>query len=631
MLAAATSHVLPEDRTRRQSLTLAALGVVYGDIGTSPLYTMRQALNLYGEVNETAVLGILSMIAWALTIVVTVKYVLVIMRADNHGEGGLLALTALALRSAKRDSTLYRCIVFAGLAGAALFYGDGVITPAISVLSAVEGLNLATPVFQPFILPITLGLLVGLFAMQRHGTGRVGGLFGPVIVVWFIVLAGLGAAQIVQNPAVLWALSPRYAIEVFLHSPTLGFIVLGAVFLAVTGAEALYADMGHFGRPPIKRAWLYFVFPALLLNYFGQGALVLADPATVENPFFHLAPSWALIPLVVLSAAATIIASQAVISGAYSLTRQAIQLGYLPRLDIRHTSAHEQGQVYVPRINFLLLIAVVLLVLVFRTSDNLGAAYGIAVTGMMVITTGLAFFYMRGVLGWSLWLAIPVFGFFLVIDVVFFAANLLKIAEGGWFPIALTGLGVLIMSTWRRGRSAMTTLREGGALPLEMFLNSVRPDHPHRSAGTAIYLTSRADLTPSAMLHSIKHYKSLHERVVLMTMNTEDEPRVGDDRRVTVQEYDKGFWAVHVRWGFMEQPSVSQALKLCRHKGLRFELMDTSFFVGRDRLRAANRSIIGARWRQRLFIFIANNSLNATEFFGIPANRAIEVGGHLEV
>ena len=630
MMLAAAYEPAPAD-SKHQSLVLLALGVVYGDIGTSPLYAFRQSLKDYGEVTDASVLGVLSMIAWALMLVVTVKYVLVIMRADNRGEGGLLALTALALRAVPASGRAPLWLIAAGMVGAALFYGDGIITPAISVLSAVEGLKLATPVFEPYILPISLAILIGLFAVQRHGTGRVGACFGPIMVLWFSVLAVLGLVQIAGNPQVLLALNPWYAIESFVVSPLRGFIVLGAVFLAVTGAEALYADMGHFGRGPLKTAWLWFVFPSLLLNYFGQGALVLANPAAVENPFYYLAPDWGLYPLVILASTATIIASQAVISGAFSLTRQAIQLGYLPRLDIRHTSAEEMGQIYVPRVNVLLLVGVVLLILMFRTSDNLGAAYGIAVTGTMIVTTGLAFVYMRGVRGWSLGLAGTVFGFFLLIDLVFLGANLLKLLEGGWFPLAVAALGVLVIMTWRRGRAAMLAKREESALPLATFLEGVRPGHPARLPGTAIYLTSRLDTVPAALLHTLKHFKALHERVVLMSLRTEDVPRVSDDRRIEIVEHDKGFSAVLVRFGFMEQPSMGFVLRLCRQHGLRFELMETSFMVGRERLRAAPRSTIGPRWRQRLFIFIANNALNATEYFGIPPNRAIEVGGHLEV
>ncbi len=631
MMLAATQDTIPAAEERRQNLILATLGVVYGDIGTSPLYAIRQSLGEYGEITPAAVLGVLSLIAWSLILVVTVKYVLVIMRADNRGEGGLLALTALALRTAEGSKRRHLQILIVGMVGAALFYGDGVITPAISVLSAVEGLKVATPFFEPYILPISLALLVGLFAVQYKGTAKVGGLFGPVMLVWFATLALLGIMQIAQNPWILLALDPRHAIAMFASAPWRAFIVLGAVFLAVTGTETLYADMGHFGRRPLKIAWLYLVFPALMLNYLGQGALVLRNPAALENPFYYLAPDWALFPLVFLASAATIIASQAVISGAFSLTRQAVQLGYLPRLEVRHTSAVEMGQVYVPRINFALLLAVVLLVLMFKSSDNLGAAYGIAVAGMMTITTMLAFIYMRGVLGWNLALAAPLFAFFLLIDLAFLAANLLKIADGGWFPIAVATLGAIVMATWWKGRRVLATLRERDALSLDGFIAGLKPDRPARIPGTAVFLTRRLDRVPNALLHTLKHYRALHERVVLMTLRTEDVPRVADAQRLDIQELDKGFFAINVRYGFMEQPSVSRALRLCRSEGLIFNLMETSFFVGRERLRSARRSDLAPRWRQRLFIFLSNNMLGATEFFDIPPNRAIEIGGHVEI
>jgi KUP system potassium uptake protein len=619
------------EQQRSRNLTLAALGVVYGDIGTSPLYAVRQSLGDYGNVNEAAVLGVLSLIAWSLTLVVTVKYVLVIMRADNRGEGGLLALTALALRTASTSRRRHYWIMIAGMVGAALFYGDGVITPAISVLSAVEGLKVVTPFFEPYVLPISLILLVGLFAVQRRGTAKVGGFFGPVMVIWFAVLALLGIAQIVQHPGILLALNPLYAIELFLHSPWRSFITLGAVFLAVTGAETLYADMGHFGRGPLRTAWLFLVFPALMLNYLGQGALVLADPGALENPFFHLAPDWALFPLVVLASAATIIASQAVITGAFSLSRQAVQLGYLPRLEVRHTSEEEIGQVYLPRINLALLVGVVLLVMMFRTSDNLGAAYGIAVTGMMIITTVLAFIYMRGVLGWSLMKAGPLFAAFLLIDAAFLGANLLKIADGGWFPLVVAALGLTIMATWWRGRRLLADLRIRDSLPLDSFVAGLKSEWPTRIPGTAVFMTSSVDLVPNALLHTLKHYGVLHERVVLMTVQTDDIPHVANDQRVEIRELDKGFVTVHVRYGFMDQPSIPRALVQCRLRNLRLDLMETSFIVGREKLIPAKRSPLAPRWRQRLFILLSNNMLGATEFFGIPPGRAIEVGGHTEV
>ena len=614
---------------RRQNLILSALGVVFGDIGTSPLYTVRQAFADYGHVSEPAVFGIVSLIAWSLTLIVTLKYVIVIMRADNRGEGGLLALTALALRASGNSARRHYWIMVAGLVGAALFYGDGLITPAISVLSAVEGLKVATPFFEPYVIPISLILLLGLFMLQRRGTAKVGGFFGPVMLVWFAVLAVLGATEIVQNPRILLALDPYYAFDLAIVAPGRCFFVLGAVFLAVTGAEALYADMGHFGRHPLRSAWLYLVFPALMLNYMGQGALVLASPAALENPFYLLAPSWALYPLVVLASAATIIASQAVISGAFSLTRQATTLGYLPRLEVRHTSEDEIGQVYVPRINFILLVGVAVLVVTFKTSDNLGAAYGIAVSGMMLITTALAFIYMRWVAHWSFAKAAAVFGFFFLIDASFFSANLLKIFEGGWFPIGVAMLVAMLMATWWRGRQMLAALRARDALPLSKFIEGLRPGHPQRIPGTAIFMTANLDQVPNALLHTLKHYKVLHERVILMTMFTDDVPHVPRDQRIRLRQLDKGFYTVKVCHGFMDQPSVPRALALCRMQNLRFDLMETSFIVGREKLRRAKNSPLG--WRQRLFVLLYNNMLGATEFFGIPPNRAIEVGGHTEI
>jgi KUP system potassium uptake protein len=628
-LAPAQDAAAPADAKRRQDLILAALGVVFGDIGTSPLYAFRQSLTEYGGGGEFAVFGVLSLIAWTLTLVVTCKYVLVIMRADNRGEGGTLALTALALRTVSRSGRGHWWIMMAGMIGAALFYGDGVITPAISVLSAVEGLKVATPLFEPYVIPISLALLVGLFMVQRRGTAKVGEFFGPVMLVWFGVLALLGVIQVVQHPHVLLSLNPYYAVQLMLHDPWRGFVLLGAVVLAVTGCEAFYADMGHFGRRPLRVSWLYFVFPALMLNYLGQGALVLGNPAAVANPFYLLAPSWALYPLVILASMATIIASQAVISGAFSLTRQATTLGYLPRLEVRHTSQEEIGQVYVPRINLGLAIAVVVLVLGFKSSENLGAAYGIAVTGTMSIDTILAFIYMRNGLGWSLAKAGSIFGLFLAVDLAFFGANALKIVEGGWFPLVIAGFVASIMATWWRGRQILAAMRSRDALTLDVFIAGLKPERPLRVPGTAIFMTSNVDQVPNALLHTLKHYKVLHERVVLMTMQTEDFPHVPKDQRIEVKELDKGFYTVRVRHGFMDQPSVPRALALCRMQNLRFDLMETSFIVGREKLRRAKRSPL--RWRQRLFVLLYNNMLGATEFFGIPPNRAIEVGGHTEI
>lgn len=618
-------------RRLRQSLTLAALGVVYGDIGTSPLYAVRQSLVEYGNTGAHAVLGTLSLIVWSLALVVTVKYVLVIMRADNRGEGGLLVLTALVLRTTNPRQKRFLWIMGAGLVGAALFYGDGVITPAISVLSAVEGLKVATPLFEPYVIPISLVVLAGLFVVQRAGTAAVGGMFGPVMVLWFAVLAALGIWGIVQDPHILLAFNPSYGVIALADDPVRGFFMLGAVFLAVTGTETLYADMGHFGRSALRRAWLRLVFPALVLNYFGQGALLLLHPETVQNPFYLLAPKWGLYPLVGLATVATIIASQAVISGAFSITRQAIQLGYLPRLEVRHTSETEIGQVYVPRVNIGLLIAVILLVLWFQTSDNLGSAYGIAVSGMMAITTGLAFIHMRSQ-GWSLAVAVPLFGFFGLVDLTFLTANLLKIAEGGWFPISVALLVFAVMGTWWRGRRLLGEQRARNALPLREFVDlQIRDGKPVRVPGTAVFLTRDPNVVPLALLHALKHYKALHERVVLMNVETEDVPHVPEEQRLGIGELPKGFYTIRLRYGFMDQPNIMRALAQCRVRNFRFNLMETSFFIGRERLRIRPRRRDFFRWRDRLFILLSNVALDATEFFNIPPNRVVELGGQVEL
>jgi KUP system potassium uptake protein len=613
-----------------QNLALAALGVVYGDIGTSPLYTMRQSLLAFGETTELAIFGTLSLIFWSLVIVVTAKYVLVIMHADNRGEGGLLALTALVLRTTRRGEKRYVWIVALGLVGAALFYGDGIITPAISVLSAVEGLKIATPVFEPYVIPISLVLLTGLFLVQRRGTAAIAGLFSPVMLVWFAVLAALGTWGIAQQPRILLALNPLYGIEAVAYAPLRGFFMLGAVFLAVTGTEALYADMGHFGRRALTRAWLVLVFPALVLNYFGQGALLLGNPAAIENPFYKLAPDWGLYPLVFLAAAATIIASQAVISGAFSLSRQATQLGYLPRLEVRHTSETEIGQIYVPAINWALLVAVIILVLIFRSSDNLGAAYGIAVSGMMLITTALAFLYMRG-RGWSLRLALPVFGIFAAIDLTFFSANITKIAEGGWFPILVAALVFSAMGTWSRGRRRLAELRARDALPLQQFVETMNPERPVRVPGTAIFMTRDLAHVPVALLHALKHVKTLHQRVIMMLVETEDVPHVPDQHRLQIQEVGNGFYTMRVRYGFMDEPNVVRALAQCRVQHFRINLMDTSFFIGREKLRPKPRGHVLWRLRDNLFLLLSNLALDATEFFRIPPNRVVELGGQIEI
>ena len=612
----------------RHSLTLAALGVVYGDIGTSPLYAVRQSLVEFADTSEPSIFGALSLIVWTLTLVVTIKYVFVIMRADNRGEGGLLALTALVLRTSNRTQKRYLWIMAAGLVGAALFYGDGVITPAISVLSAVEGLKVATPFFEPYVIPISLVLLTALFIVQRRGTAAIGGLFGPVMLVWFAVLASLGIWNIAGEPHILLALNPYYGLALLVRHPWHGFLTLGAVFLAVTGAEALYAAMGHFGRNALRRAWLGLVFPALLLNYFGQGALLLRDPAALENPFYRLVPNWGLYPLVALSSIATIIASQAVISGAFSLSRQAVQLGYLPRLEVRHTSATEIGQVYVPPINWALLLAVIVLVLFFRSSDNLGAAYGIAVSGMMLITTGLAFLYMRAQ-GWRLSVAVPVLAVFALVDLTFLSANMLKVVEGGWFPIVVAGFVFAMMGTWWRGRRILAEQRARDAVPLTQFVDMLNPERPVRVPGTAIFMARDLNQVPSALLHALKHNKALHERVVMMQVDTEDVPHVLDDRRLEIDEVGKGFYTMRVRYGFMDEPNIMRALALCRVQHFHINLMDTSFYIGREKLRPRGTGFL--RWRDRLFMFMNSLALDATEFFRIPPNRVVELGGQIEI
>jgi KUP system potassium uptake protein len=611
-----------------RSLAIAALGVVYGDIGTSPLYTVRQCFDGVASVTTPRVFGVLSLIVWALTIVVTVKYVIVLLRADNRGEGGIFALTVLALRATIRGPN--RWVLGAGLVGAALFFGDGVLTPAISVLSAVEGLEVKTPELAPFIIPLTLGLLAVLFVAQRRGTGRVGGLFGPIIIVWFTVIGLLGLLAIIRRPMIMWALNPLYGIDLIRQDPVAGFGLLGAVVLAVTGAEALYADMGHFGRGPIRRAWLRFVFPALLLNYFGQGALLLANPEAIQNPFYRLAPQWAVLPLVVLASVATVIASQAVISGAFSLTSQAVQLGFLPRMLVRHTSEREMGQVYVPAVNNLLLVAVVATVLGFRSSNALGAAYGIAVTGSMTVDSILAFTYLRRASRWRLWQLLPLFGLFLTVDLSFFGANILKFFEGGWFPLVIGAAAFTVMATWIWGRRKLALQRASGGMPLEMLIASLRPDRPARVPGTAIYMTAEVNNVPAALLHNMKHNKVLHERTVLMTVQTADVPRMPEANRLEIRHFDQNFHTVRIRYGFAEEPDIPRALAMCRVSGFRFNLMDTSFFVGHEKIVPNRRT----RWMlpfKRLFVLLSELALDATEFFRIPVNRVVELGGQVEI
>jgi KUP system potassium uptake protein len=613
-------------------LAIGAIGVVYGDIGTSPLYTLRLCFGGTLQLAPTPdnVMGILSLIFWSVTAVVSFKYATFIMRADNGGQGGILALMALALQNpgSKRRQ---RIILLLGMIGAALFYGDGMITPAISVLSAVEGLNIATPMFKPYIVPITAVIVIILFAVQRHGTGSVGALFGPVMCVWFITLAVLGLVEITAAPEVLFALSPHHVVEFAASSPTIAFLILGAVVLAVTGAEALYADMGHFGRGPIRFSWFWFVLPALMLNYFGQGALLLGNPEAAHNPFYLLAPGWALYPMVVLSTLATIIASQAVITGAFSLTRQAVQLGLCPRLEIRHTSESEIGQIYIPQINWLLLVCILVLIFGFRSSDGLAHAYGLAVTGTMLIDSLLAFVVVRSYWRWGLPWALVVFTIMLTVDLLFFSSNLLKIREGGWFPLTI-GVAIFgLLSTWKRGRTILTTQLRDIAVPLEGFLARVTDKHPLRVPGTAVFLTGDSANVPFALLHNLKHNKVLHQRVIMLSVTTEQVPEVRADRRLTSEDLGKGFHRVIVRYGFAESPNVPRALAAaCEQLGFSFNMMDISFFLGREKLVASKRPHMSG-WRETLFIWMSRNAVSATDFFRIPSNRVVELGAQVEV
>jgi KUP system potassium uptake protein len=629
------SSVVSQDDPSRQGLAglvVGAIGVVYGDIGTSPLYTMKEAFSGAHRFTPTPdnVLGVLSLIFWALVIVVSIKYVAFIMRADNKGEGGIMALMALAQRVTAEEPRLRWLLMTLGIFGAALFYGDGMITPAISVLSAVEGLEVATPAFKPYVIPIALTVLVSLFFVQRTGTARVGALFGPVMILWFATLALLGILQIARHPDILKAVNPAYAVQFFQHYQLAGMMVLGAVVLAVTGGEALYADMGHFGRRPIRYAWFGFVLPALLLNYFGQGALLLYEPDAVVNPFYHLAPDWALYPMVVLSTAATVIASQAVISGAFSVTRQAMQLGYAPRMYIQHTSEREIGQIYLPFINWSLLVGIVALVLGFQSSSNLAAAYGIAVTGTMAIDTILAFVVVRRLWGWNWGVTVAGMVFFLGFDLAFFGANAMKILQGGWFPIVIAIVVFVLLSTWKRGREILLERLRELAIALEPFLDSISRHPPTRIPGTAIFLTTSHAGVPHALLHNLKHNKVLHERVIFLTVVFQDIPHVDDSERVEVRPLGHNFFKVFVIYGFKDTPDIPRALELCAPLGLECNTMDASFFLSRETLIPTSRPGM-AMWREKLFIGMARNAGTATGFFRIPTNRVVELGTQVEL
>ncbi|WP_372239191.1 potassium transporter Kup [Pseudomonas sp. 7SR1] len=613
-------------------MLVAAVGVVYGDIGTSPLYTLKEVFSgAYGvPVNHDGVLGILSLIFWSLIWVVSIKYMMFVLRADNQGEGGIMALTALARRAAGSRARLRTLLVVCGLIGAALFYGDSMITPAISVLSAIEGLGLAFEGIDHWVVPLSLVVLVALFLIQRHGTARIGILFGPIMVIWFVVLGALGVYGISQQPEVLLAVNPAWAVRFFVVHPGMGVAILGAVVLALTGAEALYADMGHFGRKPIARAWFLLVLPGLMLNYFGQGALLLGDPEAARNPFYLLAPSWALLPLVGLATLATVIASQAVISGAFSLTRQAIQLGYIPRMYIQHTSSAEQGQIYIGAVNWSLMVGVVLLVLGFESSGALASAYGVAVTGTMLMTTILVSAVILLLWKWPPVLAIPVLLGFLLVDGLYFAANVPKIIQGGAFPV-IAGIALFVlMTTWKRGKQLLVERLDEGALPLPIFISSIRVQPPHRVQGTAVFLTARSDAVPHALLHNLLHNQVLHEQVVLLTVVYEDIPRVPPQRRFEVDSYGEGFFRVILHFGFTDEPDVPQALKLCHLDELDFSPMRTTYFLSRETVIASKLEGM-ARWRELLFAFMLKNANGNLRFFNLPLNRVIELGTQVEM
>jgi KUP system potassium uptake protein len=624
-MSTAASEVSPKPAPALGVL-LGVLGVVYGDIGTSPLYALRASVQLFGDqpISATEIMGILSLIFWSLILIVTIKYVTLIMRADNHGEGGILALMALAQRVSV-GSRMRNALGLIGITGACLFFGDGLITPAISVLSAVEGLEVSAPQLQQYVLPISAAVILALFALQRRGTGSVGRVFGPVMAVWFLTLGLLGVGQIVQHPSVLLALSPTYAVGLCVQYKGLAFIVLGAVVLCVTGAEALYTDMGHFGASPIRLMWVLFVLPCLVLNYFGQGALVIGDPAALANPFFLLAPEWLRLPMVLLATLATVIASQAVISGAYSIARQCIQLGLLPRMTVRHTSITEQGQIFLPQVNAIMLVGVLVLVFAFRSSASLAAAYGIAVTGTFLCDCTLATVVFRRLFHWSRSSAVFVFGFFFLIDLTFFAANTLKFIEGGWVPLVLGSGLIALMTSWKRGRDLLLARWKQDSLPLAPFLARLPQSRTLRVPGTAAFLTGNPDYVPTSLLHNLKHNKVLHERVLFVTVQTLDEPEVSAARRVAVSELAANIHKVVIRYGFMESPNIPRELESLNSAGVPFDPMQASYFLGRDVLVPATVPKM-PWWRHWLFLAMARNAVPATEFFQIPYDRVVELG-----
>jgi len=622
----------PVSKSTLPSLTIAALGIVYGDIGTSPLYTMKTIFSTeYGlMLNPYNIFGVISLIVWGLTVIVTIKYVTLILRADNHGEGGIMALLSLALSSVTRSSRWYGLLTVIGLFGAALFFGDGVITPAISVLSAIEGLDIATPALHTYVVPLTVGVLIALYAVQRHGSSGIGRWFGPIMFAWFFVLGLTGLLNVMHRPEILVALNPLHAINFMLRHRWLGFVALGAIVLAFTGAEALYADLGHFGGKPIRIAWCFVVFPSLAANYLGQGAILLGDPTAVANPFFHQLGSWSVLPMVVLATVATVIASQATISGTYSMTREAIALGFMPRMLVIHTSSREKGQIYVPLVNWLQLTAVVFAVIGFGSSDSLASAYGIAVTATMVTTTLLTFFVVR--YGWKLnpWLCWGSTLFFVSIDLMFFSSNALKIVSGGWFPLVLGCIIFVIMLTWKQGRSLMTESLQLQAIPLEDFLENLFVDPPIRVPGTAVFLRSESDGVPHAMLHNLVHNKIIHEQIVFLTVLNEDIPTIADEERLQITPLGNKCYQVNVHYGFKETRDIPKVLELCRAKGIETEMLSTSFFISRQTIVPT----VGAgmaMWRERLFAAMSRNARGAADYYHIPTNRVIELGTQVEI
>jgi KUP system potassium uptake protein len=628
--AAANGHGDTHSTASFTALTLGSIGVVYGDIGTSPLYALREAVKAASAgdaVTPLAVLGVVSLILWALIVVVTLKYVVILLRADNHGEGGTLALMALAQRAVTKAAGT---IVLLGIISGALFYGDAVITPALSVLSAIEGITLVTKAFDPYVVPLTVLILVMLFAVQSRGTARVAAFFGPIMVVWFLIIGFASFPAIALRPEILFALNPLYAVSFMFHHGIIGFVTLGAVFLAVTGAEALYADLGHFGKKPIQTAWLFIVLPSLALNYLGQGALVIDNPKAVENPFFLMFPDWALIPMVALATVATVIASQAVITGAYSLTRQAIQLGLMPRFEVRHTSESHSGQIFIPRINRMLLIAVMLLVLMFKSSSALASAYGISVTGTMVVTCMMGFVVIWKVWKWKPLAAAALIAPFLLLDLTFLAANLLKVFEGGWVPLALGGWVMLLMYTWRRGSRLLFEKSRKLEFPLADLVAMLEKRPPARVPGTAVFLTSDPVSAPTALMHSLKHYKVLHEKNVILTIESAPTPRVDVSERVKLEQISPTFTKVTLKFGFMESPNVPKALAIARKLGWQFDIMSTSFFLSRRALKPAAHSGM-PRWQDHMFIALSRTANDATDYFQIPSGRVVEVGTQVTI